>query len=164
MSAKNKNEIVSDLKKIYIASSKESTWKQLKAVTKKWDKKYLNAIKSQRTNWDVSSPIFKFSEQIGKIIYTTTNAIESLNSCYLCLDKRQSIFPSDTTLLKVPYPSESKLAKSGQCRLETAVRCTSCLRSYTLISSAKQLRISRSVFRCSDFHSTLIICSVHCIL
>ena len=56
-------------------------------------------MKSWYKNWDVISPIFKFSADVRKVIYTT-NAIESLNSGYRRLNKQRSVFPSDTALLK----------------------------------------------------------------
>lgn len=107
---KNKKEFASDLKKIYHAPSEEAAQKQLKAVTEKWEKEYPNAMKSWHTNWDVISPIFKFSAQVRKVIYTT-NAIESLNSCYRRLNKQRSVFPSDTALLKALYLSTNEITK-----------------------------------------------------
>ena len=59
-------------------------------------------MKSWSTNWDVISPIFKFSSDVRKVIYTT-NAIESLNSTYRRLNRQRSVFPSDTALLKALY-------------------------------------------------------------
>ena len=59
-------------------------------------------MKSWNKNWDVISPIFKFSMKVRKVIYTT-NAIESLNSIYRRLNSQRSVFPSDTSLLKVLY-------------------------------------------------------------
>lgn len=53
-------------------------------------------------NWDVVVPIFKFSKDVRKIIYTT-NAIGSLNSSYLKLNRQRSVFPSDQALLKALY-------------------------------------------------------------
>ena len=53
-------------------------------------------------NWDVVVPIFKFSKEVRKIIYTT-NAIESLNSSYRKLNRQRSVFPSDQALLKALY-------------------------------------------------------------
>ena len=50
-------------------------------------------------NWDCISPIFKFSVEVRKVIYTA-NAIESLNSSYKRLNRQRSIFPSDKALLK----------------------------------------------------------------
>ncbi len=107
---KNKKEFAADLKKIYHAPSEEAAQKQLKAVTDKWEKEYPNAMKSWHTNWDVISPIFKFSAQVRKVIYTT-NAIESLNSCYRRLNKQRSVFPSDTALLKALYLSTNEITK-----------------------------------------------------
>ena len=48
------------------------------------------------------TPIFKFSPDVRKVIYTT-NAIESLNSTYSKLNRQRSVFPSDTALLKALY-------------------------------------------------------------
>ena len=53
-------------------------------------------------NWDAITPIFKFSQDVGKVIYTT-NAIESLNSTSRKLNRQRSVFPSDTALLKALY-------------------------------------------------------------
>ena len=59
-------------------------------------------MKRWKDNWDVVSPIFKFSTTVRKVIYTT-NAIESLNSTYRKLNRQRSVFPSDTALLKALY-------------------------------------------------------------
>ena len=60
------------------------------------------SIKDGLENWDVVVPIFKFSKDVRKIIYTT-NAIESLNSSYRKLNRQRSVFPSDQALLKALY-------------------------------------------------------------
>ena len=83
-----------DLKTIYLAPSEEQGRAQLERVTEKWEAKYPNAMKSWAQNWDVISPIFKFSNDVRKVIYTT-NAIESLNSTYKKLNRQRSVFPSD---------------------------------------------------------------------
>ena len=107
---KNKKEFANDLKTIYHAVSEEEAQRQLKRVSEKWEKDYPNAMKSWYTNWDVISPIFKFSAQVRKVIYTT-NAIESLNSGYRRLNKQRSVFPSDTALLKALYLATHEIAK-----------------------------------------------------
>ena len=71
-------------------------------VTEKWQNQYPNAMKSWHDNWDVITPIFKFSADVRKVIYTT-NAIESLNSAYRRLNRQRSVFPNDTALLKAFY-------------------------------------------------------------
>ena len=107
---KNKKEFANDLKTIYQAPSEKAALEQLERVTEKWEKDYPNAMKSWHTNWDVISPIFKFSAQVRKVIYTT-NAIESLNSGYRRLNKQRSVFPSDTALLKALYPATTEISK-----------------------------------------------------
>ena len=59
-------------------------------------------MKSWEQNWDVLTPIFKFSKDVRKVIYTT-NAIESLNSTYKKLDRQRTVFPNDKALLKSLY-------------------------------------------------------------
>ena len=108
--AKNKKEFANDLKTIYHAPSEEAALKQLERVTEKWEKDDPNAMKSWYKNWDVISPIFKFSADVRKVIYTT-NAIESLNSGYRRLNKQRSVFPSDTALLKALYLATHEITK-----------------------------------------------------
>ena len=107
---KNKKEFANDLKTIYQAPSEKAALEQLERVTEKWEADYPNAMKSWHTNWDVISPIFKFSSQVRKVIYTT-NAIESLNSGYRRLNKQRSVFPSDTALLKALYLATQEISK-----------------------------------------------------
>ena len=107
---KNKKEFANDLKTIYQAPSEKAALEQLERVTEKWEKDYPSAMKSWHTNWDVISPIFKFSAQVRKVIYTT-NAIESLNSGYRRLNKQRSVFPSNTALLKALYLATTEISQ-----------------------------------------------------
>ena len=102
VSDKDKKAFATDLKKIYHAVNEEEGYKIMQEVSEKWQPHYPNAMKSWDTNWDVISPIFKFSSDVRKVIYTT-NAIESLNSTYRKLNRQRSVFPSDTALLKALY-------------------------------------------------------------
>ena len=72
-----------DLKTIYTAADEEAARKQLESVTEKWSAQYPSAMNRWHENWDAISPIFKFSKEVRTAFYTT-NAIESLNSCYRC--------------------------------------------------------------------------------
>lgn len=99
---KDKKAFAADLKTIYHASNEEPARVALDCVNDKWTPKYPNAMKRWYDNWDVISPIFKFSAGVRKVIYTT-NAIESLNSTYRKLNRQRSVFPSDTALLKALY-------------------------------------------------------------
>lgn len=79
VSYKDKKEFASDLKSVYLSGSEEQAMQNLDAVGEKWSEKYPNLLKSWYTNWDCITPIFKFSPETRRVIYTT-NAIESLNS------------------------------------------------------------------------------------
>jgi transposase-like protein len=102
VSEKDKKAFAADLKTIYQAASEDAGRERLDAVGEKWDEKYPSAMKSWHKNWDILSPIFKFSGEVRKVIYTT-NAIESLHSTYRRLNSQRSVFPSDTALLKSLY-------------------------------------------------------------
>ena len=99
---KDRKPFANDLKTIYQAPSEEQALESLERVTKTWSVKYPNSMKSWKQNWDAICPIFKFSMNVRKVIYTT-NAIESLNSTYRNLNRQRSVFPSDTALLKALY-------------------------------------------------------------
>jgi len=107
---KDRKEFATDLKNIYHASSEEQGVTIRDKVEAKWRDRYPNAMKSWRTNWDVISPIFKFSAAFRKVIYTT-NAIESLNSCYRRLNKQRSVFPDPQSLLKALYLATIEITK-----------------------------------------------------
>lgn len=99
---KNRKPFAADLKMIYHTATEEKALEALERVTEKWSEKYPNSMKSWKQNWDAISPIFKFSTNVRKVIYTT-NAIESLNSTYRKLSRQRSVFPSDTALLMALY-------------------------------------------------------------
>ena len=99
---KDKKAFANDLKSIYHAPNEESGYERMQAVTKKWRDRYPNVMKRWEENWDVISPMFKFSADVRKVMYTT-NAIESLNSALRRLNSQRSVFPSDTALLKALY-------------------------------------------------------------
>ena len=102
VSDKDRKPFAADLKKIYAAPNVDRAEQIRDDVMNKWSEKYPNAMKSWVVNWDAITPIFKFSTEVRKVIYTT-NAIESLNSTYRKLNRQRSVFPSDQALLKALY-------------------------------------------------------------
>lgn len=102
VASKDMKSFAADLKTIYNAVSEDEGQKARDRVVEKWSSKYPNSMKRWIENWDVVVPIFKFSKDVRKIIYTT-NAIESLNSSYRKLNRQRSVFPSDQALLKALY-------------------------------------------------------------
>ncbi len=99
VSYKDMKVFAKDLRTIYTAANEEIARKQLETVTKKWSDNYPNAMNRWYDNWDAVSPIFKFSKDVRTAFYTT-NAIESLNSCYRRLNKQRSVFPSSQSMIK----------------------------------------------------------------
>ena len=120
-----------DLKTIYTAADEEAARKQLESVTEKWSAQYPSAMNRWHENWDAISPIFKFSKEVRTAFYTT-NAIESLNSCYRRLNKQRSVFPSSQALMKALYLGTFEIAKSGQCQSGTGEKFVASWKSCTL--------------------------------
>ena len=109
---KDKKAFATDLKTIYHASDEEKVRLALDRVTEKWTTKYPNSMKRWYDNRDAITPIFKFSPDVRKVIYTT-NAIESLNSTYRKLNLQRSVFPTPAALIKALYLALLKLPKDG---------------------------------------------------
>ena len=107
---KDMKPFATDLKTIYYAESEKAGRTALDKVSEKWGQKYPYAMKRWYDNWDALCPIFKFSMETRKIIYTT-NAIESVNSTYKKLNRQRSVFPSSTALLKALYLSTLQITK-----------------------------------------------------
>ena len=99
---KDRKAFAKDLKTIYNAPTEEQGRINRDRVTEKWSEKYPNAMKRWERDWDVITPIFKFSADVRTVIYTT-NAIESLNSTYRKLNRQRSVFPCAQALQKALY-------------------------------------------------------------
>ena len=110
VSYKDRKAFAADLKTIYHASDEQTGHKRMLAVAEKWESRYPNSMQRWADNWDVICPMFKFSAQVRKVIYTT-NAIESLNSGYRRLNRQRSVFPSSNALLKALYLATFELTK-----------------------------------------------------
>ena len=102
VSYKDMKAFAADLKQIYLAPTEEKGYEALQRVNEKWKEKYPHSMKSWEQNWDILSPIFKFSMDVRKVIYTT-NAIESVNSTYKKLNRQRTVFPNEKALLKALY-------------------------------------------------------------
>lgn len=110
VSYKDKKEFASDLKSVYLSNNEEQARQNLDDVDEKWSEKYPNAMKSWDVNWDCITPIFKFSPQTRKVIYTT-NAIESLNSQFKRLNRNRSVFSTKLSLEKALYLSIERISR-----------------------------------------------------
>ena len=107
---KDKKDFATDLKTIYHAPAEEQGHARMLAVTEKWEPHYPGCMNRWSDNWDVVSPMFKFSAEVRRVMYTT-NAIESLNSGFRRLNRQRSVFPSANALLKALYLATAELTK-----------------------------------------------------
>lgn len=110
VSYKDRKAYATDLKTIYHAVDEKTGKDNMLDVKEKWEKKYPGSMQSWEDNWASISPIFDYSENVRRIIYTT-NAIESLNSSYRRLNKGRTVFPTDTSLLKALYLTTIKITE-----------------------------------------------------
>ena len=118
---KDKKAFATDLKAIYLSPNEKVGLDNLEKAKDRWHKKYPNALRSWEQNWEVLMPIFKFSIDVRKVIYTT-NAIESLNSTYKKLNSQRNIFPSDKALLKALYLSTLQATKKWSLPIRNWVK------------------------------------------
>ena len=129
---KDRKAFAADLKTIYHASDEEKARQALDRVCAKWTEKYPNSMKRWYDNWDAVTPIFKFSPDVRKVIYTT-NAIESLNSPHTAgLTVRETYFQAIRHCLKRCTLQHLKLQRNGRVPSATGDRSTeglvSCMR------------------------------------
>ena len=60
-----------DFKGIYTADDEKTTQKCLVEPTEKWKEHYSASMNRWHDNWDVITPIFKFSVEVRTTFYTT---------------------------------------------------------------------------------------------
>jgi transposase-like protein len=90
------------LKPIYKAPTEGAALESLNELETAWGLKYPAAIKSWREHWGELATMYKYPEEIRRIIYTT-NAIENFNRQLRKVTKTKSAFVSDDALLKQLY-------------------------------------------------------------
>ena len=90
------------LKPIYKAPTEEAALLALDELERVWGAKYPAGVKSWQDHWDELSTMYKYPEQIRRMIYTT-NAIENFNRQLRKVTKTKSAFVSDDALLKQLY-------------------------------------------------------------
>lgn len=105
-----RKEVAADLKPIYTAATLEEALLGLDIFAEKWDARYPLIAKSWRENWVRIEPMFNFTAEIRRAIYTT-NAIESLNMSLRKIIKTRGSFPSEEACLKLLYLGLKNVSK-----------------------------------------------------
>jgi putative transposase len=105
-----RNQVATDLKRVYTAATVDETEQYLAEFEEKWDAAYPPIAKSWRNNWARIIPFFDYPPEIRKIIYTT-NAIESVNMGLRKVSKNRSSFPNDDAVTKLFYLALINISK-----------------------------------------------------
>jgi len=116
VSHKDVKEFANDLKSVYKAPTEESAMASLGELRVKWDGKYPLAIDAWERNWDRISTMFRFTEEIRKLIYTT-NPVESVHSRFRKVTGGKGHFPDDTSVMKVLYLASQEMMKRWTVRI-----------------------------------------------
>jgi putative transposase len=114
---RERKEVAQDLKPIYTAATVAEGLSALDLFAEKWDARYPLIAKSWRENRVRIEPMFNFTAEIRKAIYTT-NAIESLNMSLRKIIKTRGSFPSEEACLKLLYPGLKNAAKKQKMPIQ----------------------------------------------
>jgi putative transposase len=102
--------VAADLKRIYQASTLAEAENRLLEFVEKWESRYPVVARSWQSNWARIVPMFQFTPEIRRAVYTT-NAIESLNFSLRKIIKNRALFPNDEAVLKILYLALRNIAK-----------------------------------------------------
>lgn len=104
VSWKDRKLVAAALKRIYKAKDADAGKIALEDFSEgPWGKKYPAIAQSWRRNWSEVVPFFAFPDDVRRIIYTTTNAIESLNAKLRRAVRSRGHFPTDDAALKLLF-------------------------------------------------------------
>ena len=107
---KERKAVAADLRAIYTADTIDAAELALTSFCEKWDKAFPAIGKSWLAHWNHITPIFDYTKEIRKVIYTT-NAIESINGSLRKVIKNKRVFPSDDAALKLLYLALQNISK-----------------------------------------------------
>jgi putative transposase len=110
VSYKERKEVAADLKLIYTAATLEEAETRLFEFVEKWETRYPVVARSWQSNWARIVPMFQFTPEIRRAVYTT-NAIESLNSSLRKIIKNRALFPNDEAVQKILFLALRNIAK-----------------------------------------------------
>ncbi|MFK8186074.1 MAG: IS256 family transposase [Phormidesmis sp.] len=107
---KDRKAVAADLKPIYQAATLAESEAALDAFADKWDELYPAVSQVWIRHWENVIPIFNYSMEIRRVIYTT-NAIESLNRSLRKVIKTKAVFPSEDAVFRLMYLAMNNIAK-----------------------------------------------------
>ena len=93
---------MTDLKKVYKASTLEQAELEFGKVKAAWKDKYQQDIGSWEEHWLELTAYFSYPTEIRKIIYTT-NTVEGFHRQLRKVTKTKTAYPTDNSLKKILY-------------------------------------------------------------
>jgi len=116
VSYKDRKAFSKSMKGIYQAPTEEAALMALDELKAEWGDRYLLAVNTWERNWDRIRTMFRFTDEIRRLIYTT-NPIESFNRQLRKVTKNRSLFPTDTAALKLLYLATCEVLKKWTVKL-----------------------------------------------
>ncbi len=116
VSYQDKKEFSRTMKSVYQAPTEEAALASLDELKEQWGDEYPLAVNFWERNWDRISTMFRFTEEIRRLIYTT-NPIESFHRQLRKVTKNRSLFPSDTAVLKLLYLATQEITKKWTMKI-----------------------------------------------
>jgi putative transposase len=110
VSHKDRKAVAESLKAVYQAATVEEAERQLAQFEQEWNVAYPVIARSWRQNWTRVVPMFSYSSEIRRAVYTT-NTIESLNMTLRKVSKNRPLFPSDEAVFKLMYLALRNISK-----------------------------------------------------
>jgi putative transposase len=117
VSYQDRKEFSKWLKSIYEAPTEEAALASLDKLREHWEDEYPLAVGVWERNWDRIRTMFRFSAEIRRLIYTT-NPIESYNRQLRKVTKNRSLFPTDTSVLKLLYLATQEILKKWTMKIK----------------------------------------------
>jgi len=117
VSYKDKKAFSRIMKSVYQAPTEEAALTALDELKKEWGDKYPLAVGIWERNWDRIRTMFRFTEEIRRLIYTT-NPIESFHRQLRKVTKNRSLFPTDTAVLKLLYLATQDIIKKWTAKVK----------------------------------------------
>ena len=110
VSWKDRKAFARDLRQVYQAPTREAAESALLELADTWGDKYAIAIRSWENNWEDLATMFRFTQGIRRLIYTT-NIIEGYNRQLRKVSKNRGVFPSDIAIRKLLWLAHRDIAK-----------------------------------------------------
>ena len=110
VSWKDRRKVAADLKLIYQAATVTEAEDAVANFAQKYDEVYPSISQIWLRHWERVIPLFDYSADIRKAIYTT-NAIESVNRSLRKVLKTKGAFPDEDSVFKLLYLALNNIAK-----------------------------------------------------